>query len=69
MLNQLHLLGDRYEEWINSPVDREMIIFDNKFLEIFSKTPWYLILLIWIPVLTFIVVNEYTSEQMVIFNH
>lgn len=62
MLNQLHKLDDRYEEWVNSPVDREMKIFDNKFLEVFSKTPWYLILIIWIPVLIFIIVKEYLDR-------
>ena len=36
----------------------EAILFDTPFLEFFTKTPWYVILILWIPVILF---NLYCS--------
>lgn len=44
-----------YLEFINDPKHMinppEALMFDNKFFEFFSKTPWYVIVLVWVPVI------------------
>ena len=37
-------------KWVNSPVNRKLKLFDSDFVEFFSKTPWFVVPLIWIPV-------------------
>ncbi|XP_012134991.2 fatty acid 2-hydroxylase isoform X2 [Megachile rotundata] len=50
ILRQVGTLGDRYWEWVNLPVNRQIRLFQSNYLEILSITPWYLIPIIWIPV-------------------
>lgn len=50
MLRQVVNLGEKYYEWVNSPVDRHMTLFGNEILENLTITPWYVVPLIWIPV-------------------
>ncbi|KAL7040606.1 hypothetical protein ACKWTF_000456 [Chironomus riparius] len=50
ILPQISKLGDNYEKWVNLPVDRHLRLFENSFLELGSKTPWYVPILIWIPI-------------------
>jgi len=44
-----------YLEFIHDPKHMinppEAILFDTKFLEFFTKTPWYVILILWIPLI------------------
>jgi 4-hydroxysphinganine ceramide fatty acyl 2-hydroxylase len=44
---------DEYLEFIHDPKHMinppEAILFENKFLEIFTKTPWWVIPLLWVP--------------------
>lgn len=47
---QVHKLGKDYMKWVHSPVNRKLRLFDSDFVEFFSKTPWYVVPLIWIPV-------------------
>jgi sterol desaturase/sphingolipid hydroxylase (fatty acid hydroxylase superfamily) len=58
MLNQLHLLGDQYDEWVHSPVDRNLRIFDNSFLEMMTKTPWYRPFIVWLPIILYLIIIE-----------
>lgn len=51
MVWQVHRFGPNYMKWCNSPVDRPLRLFDYGFVEFFSKTPWYMIPIIWIPVI------------------
>lgn len=37
MACQVSKLGKTYYEWVNLPVDRRVRLFDNDFLEIFTK--------------------------------
>ena len=37
-------------KWVHSPVDKKLKLFQSQFLEFFSKTPWYLVPLVWLPV-------------------
>jgi len=64
MLPQISLLGDKYSEWVNKPVDRELKLFKNPFLEILTKTPWYLPLLFWIPAISILISNEVLTFDM-----
>jgi 4-hydroxysphinganine ceramide fatty acyl 2-hydroxylase len=41
---------------INPP---EAILFENKYLEIFTKTPWYVIPFLWGPVLLYYILHSY----------
>ncbi|XP_076297366.1 fatty acid 2-hydroxylase isoform X2 [Lasioglossum baleicum] len=50
ILGQVGELGDRYWEWANLPVNREIRMFKSSLLEILSITPWYLIPIVWVPV-------------------
>lgn len=50
MFQQVVNLGEKYYEWVNSPVDRKMKLFQNDLLENLTITPWYVVPLIWIPV-------------------
>ena len=65
MVFQVHKLGTNYMKWCNSPVDRKLRLFDSNFVEFFTKTPWYMIPAIWLPVimlLSCLSLNElYTS--------
>ncbi|XP_033326963.2 fatty acid 2-hydroxylase [Megalopta genalis] len=50
ILGQVGDLGDRYWEWVNLPVNREIRIFKSSLLESVSITPWYLVPIVWVPV-------------------
>ncbi|CAG9807765.1 unnamed protein product [Chironomus riparius] len=61
MVPQISKLDKNYYEWVNLPVDRPLKLFEYDLLEIFTKTPWYLPLLFWIPVIVFFIINESSS--------
>ena len=48
---QVGRLGHRYAEWLERPIlDREPLrMFENPFLEFASKTPWWTVPLLWVP--------------------
>mgnify|MGYP001796005180 CR=1 FL=1 len=50
MLAQVGKLGHHYKTWVHSPVDRKLRLFESSFVEFFSKTPWYIVPIVWIPV-------------------
>ncbi|XP_068671536.1 fatty acid 2-hydroxylase-like [Montipora capricornis] len=50
ILPQVGRLRSDYLQWVHSPVDRPLRLFESGFVEFFSKTPWYVIPIIWIPV-------------------
>lgn len=53
MLSQVASLGYRYNEWVSSPVDRTLRLFKSDFLEILTITPWYLVPIVWLPVICY----------------
>ena len=61
MVLQVHKIGTEYNKWVHSPVSRSVKMFDNRFIEFFSNTPWYAIPLIWIPVTIICVVLSYMT--------
>lgn len=58
MLPQIPALGDKYHEWVNLPVDRDLRLFGPWYLEACTKTPWWLVPLVWIPSVCFILIHE-----------
>jgi 4-hydroxysphinganine ceramide fatty acyl 2-hydroxylase len=52
---QTALLGEKYDEFIKktflAPEQKTLKYFDNVVLEFFSKSPWYTVPILWIPLL------------------
>ncbi|KAF2905320.1 hypothetical protein ILUMI_00847 [Ignelater luminosus] len=55
MLNQVAGLGSRYNEWVTCPVDRKLRLFGNPILESLTITPWYVVPIVWIPIVTYLI--------------
>lgn len=49
--DQVGKLGARYHEWLRYPIlsTEPLRMFDSWFLETFSKTPWWTVPLLWLP--------------------
>jgi len=62
LVKQVHKLGPNYLKWVHSPVNRKLRLFDSDFIEFFSKTPWYMIPIIWIPVL--LILSHISIQEM-----
>lgn len=56
MLSQVGSLGARYNEWVIAPVDRKLRLFENPFLESLTITPWYVVPLMWVPIICYLIV-------------
>ena len=61
-----NLKFDDYVHFINEPKHlvnpiRDVKIFDNKYLEFFSMTPWYAIPLAWAPLIYYFYSEGTTS--------
>ncbi|XP_043914472.1 fatty acid 2-hydroxylase [Protopterus annectens] len=54
LLWQVGHLKERYDEWVHQPVDRPIRLFYSDFVEACSKTAWYMVPLVWIPVIFFL---------------
>ncbi|XP_053127091.1 fatty acid 2-hydroxylase [Hemicordylus capensis] len=50
LLWQVGYLGEKYDEWVHQPVDRPIRLFHSDFIESLSKTAWYMVIAVWIPV-------------------
>lgn len=55
MLYQVGKLGRKYKEWVILPVDRNLRLFGNPILENLTITPWYVVPLVWIPLIIFFI--------------
>ncbi|XP_030380364.1 dihydroceramide fatty acyl 2-hydroxylase FAH2 [Scaptodrosophila lebanonensis] len=51
MLPQIANITKYYNDWVHKPVDRPLLLFDSWYLEMFTKTPWWLVPTFWIPVI------------------
>jgi dihydroceramide fatty acyl 2-hydroxylase len=51
LLAQVPALGDAYEAWVHRSVKpgRSLRIFRSRFLESFTHIPWWLVLVVWVP--------------------
>lgn len=54
MLVQVHRVGNLYDQWIHVPVDKELRLFESNFMEFFSKSPWWVVPSVWVPVILYI---------------
>jgi hypothetical protein len=57
------LKWDDYIQFINEPKHlvnpiRDVIVFDNKYMELITKTPWWLIILAYAPLVTYFFKNS-----------
>lgn len=52
ILHQVGMLGDKYHRWIHSfpTTDHTVKMFTNDTIEKLTKCPWYVPLVVWIPV-------------------
>ncbi|EGG23714.1 Fatty acid hydroxylase [Cavenderia fasciculata] len=62
MVPQLEKLdGENYMRWIHSQTGlKQIIIFNNSFLELFTRWPWWYIFVLWVPIIT---IKLYSSTQ------
>ena len=60
---QVHKYGYDYLKWVHSPVNKQLRLFSTQFLEIFSITPWYLVPLVWLPVILIIAFHSYSTLE------
>eukprot|EP00048_Salpingoeca_helianthica_P024799 m.35410 g.35410 ORF g.35410 m.35410 type:complete len:256 (-) comp9595_c0_seq1:44-811(-) len=52
LIMQVWKLGEHYEQWVSKySLEKSYRLFDSDFLEPFSKTPWYLIPIVWLPII------------------
>ena len=73
MIPQIPKLGKQYKSWVNLPVDRPLRLFGSDYLEMLTKTPWWVVPSFWIPIITLLTflghheISEYTSEYVSFF--
>lgn len=63
MVLQIHKMGDKYAEWVNKPVDRELRLFGPSWVENMTKTPWWIVPAFWIPAIWYII-THYGSHDL-----
>ncbi|NXX48600.1 FA2H hydroxylase, partial [Tricholaema leucomelas] len=61
LLWQVGYLGEKYDEWVHQPVDRPIRLFHSDILESLSKTAWYVVFIVWAPVVLYLSWVSYTS--------
>ncbi|XP_067906031.1 fatty acid 2-hydroxylase [Heterodontus francisci] len=61
LLWQVGHLREKYDEWVHQPVDRPIRLFYSDFVEACSKTAWYVVPLVWTPLVIFFSWYYYTE--------
>ncbi|XP_066569942.1 fatty acid 2-hydroxylase isoform X1 [Amia ocellicauda] len=61
LLWQVGHLGEKYDDWVHQPVDRPIRLFYSDFVEACSKTSWYMVPVVWMPIVIFLSWYCYTS--------
>ncbi|XP_035273003.1 fatty acid 2-hydroxylase-like [Anguilla rostrata] len=51
---QVGHLGEKYDAWVHQPVDQPLRFFQSSLLEATTKTSWYMVPLVWIPVVLYL---------------
>ncbi|XP_041968488.1 fatty acid 2-hydroxylase [Aricia agestis] len=54
LLCQLHKIAPHYQQWVNCAVHRKCRLFANPMLESLTYTPWYLVPMFWIPIISYL---------------
>lgn len=62
MLPQIPIIVHHYDDWVHKPVDRPLRLFGPWYLEVFTKTPWWLVPAFWIPVITKLIYTELQNQ-------
>lgn len=58
---QVGHLGEKYDAWVHQPVDRPIRLFGNPFLEASTKTSWYWVPIVWMPIVIYLSWYCYTT--------
>ncbi|CAI9162388.1 unnamed protein product [Rangifer tarandus platyrhynchus] len=53
LLWQVGHLGEKYDEWVHQPVSRPIRLFHSDFVEALSKTVWYSVPIVWVPLVLY----------------
>ncbi|XP_039630174.1 fatty acid 2-hydroxylase [Polypterus senegalus] len=64
LLWQVGRLGEKYDEWVHQPVDRPIRLFYSDFIESCSKTSWYVVPVVWLPLVAYLSYFCYTSLSL-----
>jgi hypothetical protein len=59
-------LGERYWSWIHEPIDSPLRLFKSDVCEYLSCNNWYMIPIVWMPVIVALLFIEYTRMVDVI---
>ncbi|KAM4573917.1 fatty acid 2-hydroxylase [Odontesthes bonariensis] len=58
---QVGYLGEKYDAWVHQPVDRPIRLFGNPFMEASTKTSWYWVPVVWLPIVFYLCWHCYSS--------
>ncbi|XP_034443455.1 fatty acid 2-hydroxylase [Hippoglossus hippoglossus] len=58
---QVGHLGEKYDAWVHQPVDRPIRLFGNPLLEAGTKTSWYWVPVVWLPIVFYLSWYCYTT--------
>ncbi|KAJ0029562.1 hypothetical protein NQD34_004559 [Periophthalmus magnuspinnatus] len=58
---QVGHLREKYDAWVHQPVDRPIRLFGNPFLEASTKTSWYWVPIVWMPIVIYLSWRCYTT--------
>ncbi|KAF4521233.1 hypothetical protein B566_EDAN005444 [Ephemera danica] len=65
MLGQVASLGAQYERWVNFPVERNLRLFGPSYLEELTKSRWYFVPIVWVPVtIAFLVMHLQANHSV-----
>ncbi|KAH7372509.1 hypothetical protein KP509_17G007700 [Ceratopteris richardii] len=51
LVQQVGKLGSDYDKWLHQPINSKASpkLYDNKFIELLTLTPWWLVPVLWLP--------------------
>ncbi|KAM4553446.1 fatty acid 2-hydroxylase isoform 2-T2 [Fundulus diaphanus] len=58
---QVGHLGEKYDAWVHQPVDRPIRLFGNPFMEAATKTSWYWVPVVWLPLVFYLCWHCYAT--------
>ncbi|XP_009195116.2 fatty acid 2-hydroxylase isoform X2 [Papio anubis] len=61
LLWQVGHLGEKYDEWVHQPVTRPIRLFHSDLIEGLSKTVWYSVPIIWVPLVLYLSWSYYRT--------
>lgn len=58
---QVGHLREKYDAWVHQPVDRPIRLFGNPIMEAITKTSWYWVPIVWLPIVFYLSWHCYTT--------